>query len=321
MKYFVHPRFCAFLCGAVFSIPVLPSASEDGGGWRNPLNRFAMLSTGMGWPERMTLPKAYQPAPLRTSPASWKSGITTTVFWCGELPTPKNPTTNVMSSWDPAWSANFGGYDDPYNRTTAYTPAGFVPKRNPFYIALPFNDCASGSVTKTEAAAIIPWFKSSFKRHGLSVCKDHWVAIRHGDRVSYAQWSDCGPFTTEDAGYVFGNARPSNAKNGGAGLDISPAVRDHLGLQSGEKCDWRFVEEQEVPDGPWKFWGANNPFTQAGRQNSDATPPVTFVPIIISKKASHTVFANAAIASRSTLAGASRLEELKRQRDAWFRTK
>jgi hypothetical protein len=281
-------------------------------------NRYTMVSLGIVWPERMSLPSAYQPASARLSSAPWKTGIVTTVFWCGELPTPKNPTTNVMSSWDPAWRTNFGGYDDPENRTRSFTPVGFIPKRNPFYVALPFNDCLDGKTTKAEAAALIPWFKSSFKRHGLSVCKDRWLAVRHGDRVCYAQWSDCGPFSTDDAKYVFGDASPANTKNGGAALDVSPAVRDHLGFQSGRRCDWRFVEVHEVPDGPWKNFGANNPFTPLGQQNIDLSPVAAFVPGAISKKVSNT---NSAVVSKTALNGAARLEELKRQRDAWFQSK
>lgn len=162
--------FFALLCGAALSVPTLSSALEAGDTQQNVApNRYTMVSLGIVWPERMSLPSAYQPASARLSSAPWKTGIVTTVFWCGELPTPKNPTTNVMSSWDPAWRTNFGGYDDPENRTRSFTPVGFIPKRNPFYVALPFNDCLDGKTTKAEAAALIPWFKSSFKRHGLSL--------------------------------------------------------------------------------------------------------------------------------------------------------
>ena len=83
-----------------------------------------------------------------------------------------------------------------------------------------------------------------------------------------AQWEDVGPFETDDWGYVFGrNPQPKTVMNNGVGLDVSPAVRDYLGLVSGVRCDWRFCEVSEVPDGPWRKFGENNPFvTMKDRQ-------------------------------------------------------
>jgi hypothetical protein len=59
---------------------------------------------------------------------------------------------------------------------------------------------------------------------------------------------------------VFGNERPKANLNRGAGLDVSPAVRDYLGLQETDVTDWRFVDFSEVPPGPWARHGDNNTF-------------------------------------------------------------
>jgi hypothetical protein len=41
-------------------------------------------------------------------------------------------------------------------------------------------------------------------------------------------------------------------------------VRDYLEFGSGYgTVDWRFVDIEEVPDGPWKQLGANNPFANS----------------------------------------------------------
>ena len=138
----------------------------------------------------------------------------------------------------------------------------FFPNLNSFYVALPYNDVVNDKTTKKEAARIIPWFKQSFKKEGISVCRDRWIAIRHGNRICYAQWSDCGPVGTDDASYVFGSARPANAGNDNAGMSVSPAVRDYLSFVNGGNCDWRFVDVEEVPEGPWRVYGSNNPFAQ-----------------------------------------------------------
>jgi hypothetical protein len=116
---------------------------------------------------------------------------------------------------------------------------------------------------------VIPWFKQSFARDGQTVLKSRWIAIRHNGRVCYAQWEDCGPFRTDHWQYVFGNERPRPNLNLGAGLDVSPAVRDYLGLGSRDTCDWRFVEFKEISPGPWAMYGDNNTFVILRRQSND----------------------------------------------------
>jgi hypothetical protein len=193
----------------------------------------------------------------------WKQSIVTTVFWIGEEADRSNPVPNSQSAWDGCWGRHYGGCDSPTERLN-FKPATFVPNQNPFYVALPYNDLCHGH-TKSQAAQLIPWFKSSFVRDGQSVCKDHWVAIRHGSRTCYAQWEDVGPFRVDHWQYVFGNERPHPNPNHGAGLDVSPAVRDYLGMSGMDVCDWKFVDLDGVPNGPWALYGDNNTVTQLRR--------------------------------------------------------
>ena len=232
------------------------------------------------------VPAATQPQ-TGNSKHPWKQDIAASVFWIGEPGGSGTATRNSSSSWDPLWEKNFGGVDDPKNRTDQFSPAGFVPQLNPFYVALPYNDVLSETTQKPEAAKIIPWFQQRFTQPGKSVLKDRWVMIRFGNRVCYAQWEDCGPVLTDDHDYVFGSAGPRNTANGGAGLEISPAVRDYLGMAGGGKCDWRFVDLNEIPEGPWRKLGGNNDFLQAAAANREAT--------------------------------AARLEELRQKRDEFFK--
>ena len=70
---------------------------------------------------------------------------------------------------------------------------------------------------------------------------------------------------------------PRTRENGGAGIDVSPAVRDFLGIKSGDKVHWRFAELSKVSRGPWSVLGSNNPFVnpesnpdlQAARRYND----------------------------------------------------
>jgi TonB family protein len=193
----------------------------------------------------------------------WKTNVVTTVFWVGEKQATGKASPQHQSVWDKDWLKNFGGVDDPEpSARHDYIPISFVPRQNPFYCALPYNDVEQGQF-KPEAPIVIPWFKQVHAEPGQSVCKDRWVAIRREDRICYAQWEDCGPVRTDHFQYVFQNERPTRH---GAGLSVSPAVRDHLSLASTDVADWRFVEVSDVPPGPWRNYGENNHFVIARRQ-------------------------------------------------------
>lgn len=180
----------------------------------------------------------------------WKKQIVTTVFWIGQGRTSISATTNVKSAWDREWKENYGGYDDPDTRV-GFLPKKFAATLNPFYVALPFNDVKYPDLAKK----FIPWFKPTTKKdRWVSQCKGRWIQIRnvHG-KSAYGQWEDVGPLRTDHVKYVFGNDRPRDFN--GAGLDVSPAIQDYLGLDGLDKTDWRFVEDHEVPPGPWTTYG------------------------------------------------------------------
>ena len=209
------------------------------------------------------VPTSSRPAIQRYA---WKTNIVTTVFWVGEQAGGNNPVPNFRSSWDLNWQSNYGGFDTPEkSERRNYIPVSFVPRQNPFYFALPYNDVTHGQF-KPEAPLVIPWFKQAYMGQGQSVCWHHWIAVRKGNRTCYAQWEDCGPFRTDHFQYVFGNEKPKPNLNHGAGLDVSPAVRDYLGLQPTDVTDWQFVNTQDVPPGPWRSYGENNHFVIARRQ-------------------------------------------------------
>jgi len=213
--------------------------------------------------------------PLATAEASlhkpgekfpWKTEIVTTVFWIGEKPTANNPVPNRSSSWDANWTKNYGGFDNPdKSQRQDFIPVKFTPKQNPFYCALPYNDKSTNG-HRPEAPRVVPWFKEAYQGPGVSTCKGRWIAIRHGNKVAYAQWEDAGPFRTDHWQYVFGNERPKPNLNKGAGLDVSPAVRDYLGMNDTDVTDWKFVDFSEVPHGPWSKHGDNNTFVQNERK-------------------------------------------------------
>ncbi|MGA7274294.1 MAG: hypothetical protein WBX14_05555 [Candidatus Udaeobacter sp.] len=218
---------------------------------------------------------AAQGEPIKDKPPNrksaqypWKTNIVTTIFWIGEQPGGHNLTPNRTSCWDKQWTKSYGGFDDPNPACRKNClPVKFTPRQNPFYCALPYNDKARTG-HHPEAPRVVPWFNEAYQGPAVSTCKDRWVAIRKGNRIAYAQWEDAGPFQTDHWQYVFGNERPKPSLNGGAGLDVSPAVRDYLGLQQTDVTDWRFVEFREVPRGPWSTLGENNTFViNGGKKN------------------------------------------------------
>jgi len=222
---------------------------------RSSDDRFADLTSLALTPGQLA-----QNPPESVQRFQWKKDIVTTVFWIGEKPAENNPVPNRVSSWDKQWTKNYGGIDDPdSSHRSNYIPVKFTPRLNPFYCALPYNDKAKEG-HRPEASRVVPWFNEAYQGPAVSTCKGRWVAIRKGNRVVYAQWEDAGPFRTDHWQYVFGNERPKPNLNKGAGLDVSPAVRDYLGLNTTDVTDWKFVEFSEVPRGPWSTLGENNTF-------------------------------------------------------------
>jgi hypothetical protein len=178
---------------------------------------------------------------------SWRERVWTTTFWVGQSSQKSVPgsSCNRKSAWERNWVQAFGGYDHP-TRRAGFRPAAFYPKHNPFYVALPYNDLKDPA----DASRWIPWWQPGVGRWTSQV-KGRWLAIQHNGRTAYAQWKDVGPWVTHDPEYVFGGKK----HRGKAGLDVSPAVRDYLGLKGAGYTRWRFVEEHEVPDGPWLDYG------------------------------------------------------------------
>ncbi|MDE1170625.1 MAG: hypothetical protein PW734_05340 [Verrucomicrobium sp.] len=180
----------------------------------------------------------------------WHRHIVTTVFWIGADPNHLTATQNFSSAWDAQWIKTYGGTDAP-DRHAGLLPKRFAPTENPFYVALPFNDVSNPDL----ARKYVPWYSAVLHNDHpyVSQCKGRWVQIRGGDgHIAYAQWQDVGPLRTDHAAYVFGSDRPRDFTR--AGLDISPAVRDYLGLSDKEETDWRFVEDADVPAGPWRTY-------------------------------------------------------------------
>ena len=180
--------------------------------------------------------------------------ITATVFWVGEEAGPENGNiSNLSSAWDEKWMESFGGIDHPDARN-GYFPKGFMPRENPFYVALPYNDLDDNGVRKQGALAHVYWGKLYAQADPeRSILKNRWIRISSNGQVAYAQWEDVGPFGEDDWPYVFGTALPSNKKNSSSGIDVSPAVRDYLGLTGMDKVKWQFVDFDHVPAGPWLF--------------------------------------------------------------------
>lgn len=174
--------------------------------------------------------------------------VIATKFWIGEAADESNAyIPNHESAWVGDWLGEYGGVDDPNNRC-GYLPCGFTPKQNAFYVALPFNDIdADGEPKGTEILKRIPWYTGQLTK-GVSLMKNRWVEVKHGDKTAYGQIEDVGPMYEDDVEYVFGTASPKFK----AGLDMSPALNDYLGATGFTMLQWRFVAEHDVPAGPWR---------------------------------------------------------------------
>lgn len=184
-------------------------------------------------------------ATFPSSTEALHKNVITTVFWVGESASDDNGyISNYASAWDEQWQQNYGGIDNPSSRDS------FNPKENRFYIALPYNDIDPAG--KRKATSKFCPNAADPKLQHYSWCKNSWVAISSSNKTVYAQWEDVGPYQEDDVTYVFGNNAPKNMLGASAGLDISPSVRDLLGVGDVSYLSWRFVSINDVPNGPWR---------------------------------------------------------------------
>jgi hypothetical protein len=152
--------------------------------------------------------------------------------------------TTVMTALE-----HLGNRQSPSNYRSAYDSLWFHHYRSEtsFYAAIPYGDLEHGH---TKANAVMcPWYRQAYQGDGVSILKDRWIAIRSGSKVAYCQIKDVGPYHTDDTGYVWQNQRPLAHDNNQAGLDISPAAQQYLGLGGLSVTDWKFVDNP--PPGPW----------------------------------------------------------------------
>lgn len=207
----------------------------------------------------------------------WKEVVAST-FYIGEEAGASNANIdNISTAWNSHAVRDFGGVDrwgpknpeeweGPWYKRYGYLPAGFKPKQNAWYVALPTPDHDS----KGRLTAAIPWVKSASAylpelkkfKNGVfgeteSPFKNLWVEVRLGSKSAFAQLEDIGPSAhtgaiVADYSYVWGDAsKPKNKFRMSAGIDISPAITDFLSTGGKATVRWRFVPASQVPKGPW----------------------------------------------------------------------
>ncbi len=199
-------------------------------------------------PQPVASPTVDLPKPTTPQTEADIGLVLTTVFWVGESATADNDNIqNNASAWVADWVGTYGGVDNPAKRS-GYLPAGFTPKENPFYVALPYNDLDINGARKPTASSC----PNASAAGTFSWCKNAWVSVSCNGKTAYGQWEDAGPNGEDDFAYVFGSAQPANQFGVKAGLDVSPAIRDYVGLGDVGRCTWKFIASDSVPEGPWK---------------------------------------------------------------------
>jgi hypothetical protein len=198
--------------------------------------------------------------------------IVATTFWVGEIFDPTAPDgSQVTSSYDPRWLADYGGCDgvvvagvcgtQPRTTGNGFFPTRMTPRQNPFYLDLPFDDL-NDPAAFAHRAAVVPWSGDpGYAGRGddptFSYLKNRWVRITRADRTCYGQVEDAGPGQYDDEAYVFGHddRRPADRRYNGAGMDVSPALNGCLGFVElngdTDLVDWQFVDDPQLPPGPW----------------------------------------------------------------------
>ena len=186
-------------------------------------------------------------------------GVPASVFRVGvTLPGQGVDAQSLSSGWDRSWAAHYGGCDgygsvgascrsDLTARTAPdWFPVSLVPKENPYYVGLPYNDLGDPQ------RAAVPWardrgFAEHLRDRTFSFVKNRWVQVTGASGSCYAQVEDTGPGGS-DPGYVLGAARPARVP----ALNLSPALARCVGVTEPAavtRVDWTFVDRP--PAGPW----------------------------------------------------------------------
>lgn len=212
-------------------------------------------------------------APVRPATGyPWHTDIVATTFWVGEVFDPDAPDgSQRISTYDSEWLESYGGCDgvdtggacrtEPRTADHDFFPTAMTPRQNPFYLDLPFDDVndVTGFATR---GSVVPWahepaFAGEVDDPTVSLMKNRWVVLHRAGRLCYGQIQDAGPGEYRDAAYVFGDddRRPANSRYNGAGLDVSPALNGCLAFTDldgdDDRVDWAFVDDGDVPPGPW----------------------------------------------------------------------
>jgi hypothetical protein len=165
---------------------------------------------------------------------------------------------SLQSGWDRDWARHYGGCDgfgpvglwcasDLTDRTGPdWFPVGMVPKENPYYVGLPYNDLLDIS-----GRGAIPWARDpGYAEHlgdeRFSLVKNRWVQVTGPAGTCSGQVEDTGLGT--DPGYVLGAAAPQRTP----AINLSPALAGCVGITDASAVtavDWAFVD-RPAP-GPW----------------------------------------------------------------------
>lgn len=240
--------------------------------WLVLLSACGSSTAGGGSPSAASSTAPVAPPELRGRRYPLHTGIVATTFWVGELFDPAAPDgSQVVSTYDSEWLEHYGGCDgvlaagrcETERRTVGngYFPTRMIPRENPFYLDLPFDD-VNDPAAFARRAEVVPWahdpgYAGRAADPSFSYMKNRWVKLMRRGRTCYGQIEDAGPGEYDDYRYVFGSddRRPRNIKFNGAGLDVSPALNGCLGFSavngSDDRVDWQFVDDVDVPPGPW----------------------------------------------------------------------
>lgn len=213
---------------------------------------MAVASTLNGCTKQPTPPPVViEPIPTTSASATpiKMKAAKATVFWVGEAASEENgwiQNTDSVYQWGSNhWLKHHGCAD------TEKKPCD--GKENSFYVAVPATDMkdeeANPKVRKAMPAA---WLVGATTQE--SSMKNRWVVVRANGKIGYGQIQDAGPFGEEDVEWVFGSAtKPKSKENSYAGLDVSPALANYLGVSGVFDAEFAIViDAKDVPPGPWK---------------------------------------------------------------------
>jgi hypothetical protein len=115
-----------------------------------------------------------------------------------------------------------------------------------------FHASGDGSAESVEPPFLVAIPFDAWMHDPLPLASDRWVCLQFRGKLCFARWRGIGALEADRKNlFRVESFTDADSSSGEPAIELSPAVRAHLGAQAGDIVLWRRVRHTELADGPW----------------------------------------------------------------------